>query len=669
LIQRDPLDGLLTTLSGVLDIRQVFDRVSAIAQQVIPHDALGIAELLGDGTRVRIHVTQGLGPLATPFDLDTPTRRLVMDGVDCLLIDDLTQLPDYAESPTTRAGMRSMLMPSIRVEGRQYGGLGFFSRTPGRYTSDDIMIAKRIADHVSLAISHQRLAEQAREHEVLRARRTTLELLDARLSQPIDTGSMAAVTDYISALAAAVIPHDGVILAVILPGGARARLYRSKSLPPPPESVPVPEDLQANPGWDHQIIDHLPERSEPHHVEMARLGFESLLRVPIRVDGAFAGTVIFVARSPAAYGQTDVLVVRRIADRMALVLTQEREKQSAQRAEAATAEVSKLQSRVRALTDELDARTGLRRVVGDSPRWQQVLTQATQVAPNDTTVLLLGESGTGKEVIARLVHRASRRKQGPFIALNCAALPDQLLEAELFGYERGAFTGALQSKPGQIEQAAGGTLFLDEVGELSASAQAKLLRVLQEREFQRLGSTRVMKTDARIIAATNRDLREGIRLKQFREDLYYRLNVFSIALPALRDRRDDIGPLCDAFLKELATSLTRAAAGISRDAHARLQDYHWPGNVRELRNVLERAAILCDGGLITPDHLALDLPAAGGATAADGIGAAQGDLKSMERELIERALRDARFNKSKAAKALGVTRQQLYSRIKRYGLE
>jgi Nif-specific regulatory protein len=199
-----------------------------------------------------------------------------------------------------------------------------------------------------------------------------------------------------------------------------------------------------------------------------------------------------------------------------------------------------------ALTEELDARTGFRRVVGQSKAWRQVLTQATQVAAAETTVLLLGESGTGKEVVARFVHRGSSRKGGPFVALNCAALPDQLLEAELFGYERGAYTGAVQSKPGQLEQAAGGTLFLDEVGEMSLSAQAKFLRVLQEREFQRLGGTRVLRTDARIVAATNRDLQKAIANNQFREDLYYRLNVFAIRLPPLRDRRDDVLALSDA---------------------------------------------------------------------------------------------------------------------------
>ncbi len=251
--------------------------------------------------------------------------------------------------------------------------------------------------------------------------------------------------------------------------------------------------------------------------------------MPIRLEGSWWRRSRSCRFTPAAFKQTDdVLIARRIADRIALSLSRERGARGVASAPTKRRRASRaLESRVRALTDELDARTGYRRVVGESPPWRQVLTQAAQVAATETTVLLLGESGTGKEVVARFLHRASPRSDGPFVALNCAALPEQLLEAELFGYERGAFTGATQSKPGQLEQAAGGALFLDEVGEMSPSAQAKFLRVLQEREFQRLGGTRVLRTDTRVIAATNRDLQKAMERGTFREDLYYRLNVFA----------------------------------------------------------------------------------------------------------------------------------------------
>jgi transcriptional regulator with GAF, ATPase, and Fis domain len=342
------------------------------------------------------------------------------------------------------------------------------------------------------------------------------------------------------------------------------------------------------------------------------------------------------------------------------------------RADEAMARAARLEARVRTLTGEIDPRTGLRYVIGDSAAWRLVLTQATQVASTDTTVLLLGQSGTGKEVVARYLHRASSRRGAPFIALNCAALPEQLLEAELFGYERGAYTGATQSKPGQLELAAGGTLFLDEVGEMSPAAQAKFLRVLQEREFQRLGGTRTIRADVRIIAATNRDLPRAIANGTFREDLYYRLNVFAIGLPPLCERPDDVLPLSMAFLAEFGRRSGRAPIGISREARQRLLAYHWPGNVRELRNVLERAAILCDGGLVASEHLALNHLQSATAPAGPvnaGEPAPANDLPAMERAMIEQALREARFNKSRAARALGLTRRQLYSRLRKYGFE
>src|SRR5262245_977691 len=338
------------------------------------------------------------------------------------------------------------------------------------------------------------------------------------------------------------------------------------------------------------------------------------------------------------------------------------------------ARAAELQARVSKLAAEVDRRTGARLVVGESEAWRKVLTEATQVASTNTTALLLGESGTGKEVVARFLHRASARSAGPFVAINCAALPEHLLEAELFGYERGAFTGATQSKPGQIEQAARGTLFLDEVAEMSPSAQAKFLRVLQEREYQRLGGTRVLRADVRIIAATNRDLQRAMERGQFREDLYYRLNVFAIRLPALKDRREDIEPLSREFLAAVGRGHLRTPAGISREALRQLRGHHWPGNFRGLRTALERAAILCDGALIETEHLALApapapepaaVPAAVAALPAEP--GSSFDLQSMERAMIEQALHRARFNKSRAAKSIGLTRHQLYVRLRKDG--
>ena len=302
-----------------------------------------------------------------------------------------------------------------------------------------------------------------------------------------------------------------------------------------------------------------------------------------------------------------------------------------------------------------------------------MLAHAARVAGTETTVLLTGESGTGKEVVARFIHHASRRSHGSFIAINCAALPDQLLESELFGHERGAFTGAVTTKPGRIEQANGGVLFLDEVGEMAPTVQAKLLRVLEEREFMRLGSTRVLHADIRVIAATNRDLHAAMQRGEFREDLYYRLGVFEISLPPLRDRLDDILELADSFLREIGETVGRPAAGIARDAKDQLLGYAWPGNVRELRNAIERAVILADGGYIRSEHLPVTPPrqvhsVSSDTTAAGPLPAGGVNLEAIERSLVIKALTQARHNKTRAAKLLGLTRAQLYSRIEKYRL-
>jgi transcriptional regulator with PAS, ATPase and Fis domain len=290
------------------------------------------------------------------------------------------------------------------------------------------------------------------------------------------------------------------------------------------------------------------------------------------------------------------------------------------------------------------------------------LRKATQVAKTDTTVLLTGESGTGKEVVARFIHAASARKSGPFVALNCAALPEQLLESELFGYERGAFTSAQQAKPGQVELASGGVLFLDEVSEMSLSAQAKFLRVLQEREFQRLGGTRLLKANIRVIAATNRDLRKAVERGDFREDLFYRLGVFDIPIPPLRERLSDIVPMSEAFLQDIGRSFGRPPAGLTREARQALLQYDWPGNVRELRNVLERAAILCEGALIDATHLTLQSGARPHRNDTT-------DLKVVERSTISKVLHECRGNKTKAARRLGLSRTQLHLRVRKYRLE
>jgi two-component system, NtrC family, response regulator AtoC len=307
-------------------------------------------------------------------------------------------------------------------------------------------------------------------------------------------------------------------------------------------------------------------------------------------------------------------------------------------------------------------------VISEDPAFAAVLTLVSKVARRDTTVLLTGESGVGKEVVALALHRESDRSQGPYVALNCAAIPETLLESELFGHEKGAFTGATAVHPGLFEQAGGGTLLLDELGEMPAALQAKLLRVLETRKVVRLGSTRERDADVRVIAATNRDLEADVQSGRFRQDLYFRLAVFPIHIPPLRERLLDIVPLARHFLSILGSSPGRTSPTLSAAAEAALLAYGWPGNVRELQNAVERATILAEGEVLAPEHLGLP-SAPGAAGPAHPSQTSEGlTLKDLERRAIVAALQEVAGNRRKAAKRLGIALRTLQYKIKDYSI-
>ncbi len=305
------------------------------------------------------------------------------------------------------------------------------------------------------------------------------------------------------------------------------------------------------------------------------------------------------------------------------------------------------------------------RIIGDSAPMRTTLDLADRVAGTNASVLLLGETGTGKELLAKYIHNSSGRSDKAFVGVNCAALSETLLESELFGHEKGAFTGAVTQRVGRFELADHGTLFLDEIGDISASTQVKLLRVLQEREFTRVGGTRTIACDVRIIAATNRDLDRAIKEGTFRSDLYYRLNVFPIRMPPLRERREDIAALAAHFAEVASRQLGVEPRRVGDAAAALLAGHHWAGNIRELANVIERAVLLSDAGTITPDHLPADI--AGAAAAAQTGG--DSSLWGYERAMILKALTDSGWNQSKAARKLGISRDNLRYRVKKYEIE
>jgi DNA-binding NtrC family response regulator len=331
-------------------------------------------------------------------------------------------------------------------------------------------------------------------------------------------------------------------------------------------------------------------------------------------------------------------------------------------------DVHNLREENRTLREALGQRYAHPNIVARSPKMQEVLAVVERVAPTNSTVLLGGESGVGKDLIARAIHEKSRRARGPFIKINSTAIPETLLESELFGYERGAFTGANTSKPGKFELADKGTLFLDEIGDIPLAIQVKLLRVLQEREFERLGGTKTIKVDVRLIAATNRDLREALEQGTFREDLYYRLNVVPIDIAPLRRRKEDIPEMVDLFIARFAKDSGKAVQSITPEAMQVLVNYHWPGNVRELQNIIERACALAKSTGLRVDDIHLDIRPSRilndrGTFLPEGM-----TLEQWEDEMIRESLRRAHGNKSQAARLLGLSRNALRYRLSKIGI-
>jgi DNA-binding NtrC family response regulator len=330
------------------------------------------------------------------------------------------------------------------------------------------------------------------------------------------------------------------------------------------------------------------------------------------------------------------------------------------------------------LKEELAERRGAPRIIGEDPRLRQVVQQLHRASGTDATVLLEGESGTGKELFARAVHALSPRADGPFVAINCAAIPETLLESELFGYEKGAFTGAVARKPGRFELAHRGTLFLDEIGDLSLTLQAKILRALEEKRFERVGGTQSLHVDVRVVAATNRNLKARVAERQFRDDLYFRLSVFPIQIPPLRERAEDVIILARQFVDRFCRDLNKKSLTISPAALEELRTYGWPGNVRELQNCIERAVILCDGDTIQPRHLNLSFRQAQQVAAPspweqiDLSGTLADVLRrvtmEVERRKIEQALKEASGNRQRAADLLQVAHKVLLQKIKDYGI-
>lgn len=680
------LAEIAETASETLELQQVFERLAASIRQVIPLDNMGVVRIVGDDRAVLHaatfhHDKDCPDSCGEPWPLTMWSPRIRPRPEPIPRVEDAEAELDPAfpvDADIVGGGVRSsMWEPFPCRDGGFTGGVWVSANQPRAFTAEHQEILRPIAKLLGSAVEHWRIWDAERRR---RERLDRLEhLLRDLVAEALDVRD---IFTRISQAVQPVLPHDALVLTQLMEDDSTARLVAiagELDVELPSDPIDMSEKDIASRAQDYEILRDIPEELAPD-TERNRLvlasGMRSWLGVPVMLAGEYQGSLKFMHREPGRFDEGDVEVARRLADRIALALSHHRLAEEERTAAEERERAAQLEAAVETLTQELESRHRLR-IVGTSRSWREVLRQVSRVAGVDTTVLITGESGTGKEIVSQLIHEGSARSEEPFVAINCAALPEQLLESELFGHERGAFTGAMNAKAGRIEQAAGGTLFLDEVGEMSPMVQAKLLRVLQEREFQRLGGTRTLKANVRVITATNRDLMAAIGRGQFREDLYYRLNVFEIVVPPLRERPEDILLLAESFLDELGTTMGRPAAGISRDARDWLLAYPWPGNVRELRNAIERAILLCDGGLIARDHL----PAVVGRPEEVRVASNNGsfdadaplppggiDLEDVERAYVEKALEQTRGNKSKASRLLGLTRAQLYSRLDKYGL-
>jgi Nif-specific regulatory protein len=662
---------------------------STHVQRLLPHDRLMIA-YREEGGRLSIFAEHAIrGALAhegrytiafDPAGWYTPAA-LVLESVlagEAMFATDIQTDPRFAQVgsdlPKARQiGLRSRVAVPLASRGQIIGAFLTGSFRPDTYAEPHLATARQVADLIAPFIENVVLLHREQR------RRSRLAALGG-LARVF--GASLNLQETFEQVAQAVRPSlDFDVMGARLRGesGREMELVGMVSHPPGPASpARIPFDdlsFSATVEAGHPVL----IRDAPAELDAARpgdrrilqRGNRSCLSVPLWFAEEVGGILFFAKRQPDWFDTADVEIASAIAAQVVGALQHQRLAEEQQHRAQVEGRARHLEQRLTRLRHELGDQYGFDRIIGRAPALREALTRAAKVASTETTVLLTGESGTGKEIVARAIHHASPRADGSFVALNCAALPETLVESELFGHERGAFTGADRQKPGRFELAAGGTLLLDEIAELSPVVQAKLLRVLQEHEFQRLGGTATLRTDARLIIATNRDLARAVAAGAFREDLFYRLNVFSVHLPPLRERGDDILLLALHFVRELGTRIGRGEPGLSRDAHTLLLSYRWPGNIRELANAVERALIVSEGGLLTADHFGIATqersPETGAAGPASDL-AAPVSLAAMEKSALLAALEHAKRNKAKAAAALGITRTQLYTRLRRFGL-
>ncbi len=683
--ERDRLRLLLEVSESIASHRSVNDLFEDLAERlprVVPFDYINL--LLHDPTRdvMRLHVlTAPANSTIRPgleLPVDGSASGLVWKTQQPLTVEDLDAehrfpqlIPRLKEN-----GVESFCAVPLTTALRRLGTLGFGSRTRRVYTEAELSFMQQVANQVAVAVDNVLHEEMARSTQQLLTReRDRLRLLLEVNNAVVSHLDLDEVFRAVTAFLRRVVPHDIASLLLYEPGTSQFRVHvlRLKEGDSFIEQGRADEHCAQSPAviaitnrrttvFSEQELRELAGQSKSADRVLAE-GVKSFCCVPLLSHGRALGALNVGSVVLDAFSKEDIELLGQVAQQIAIAV----ENGLAYRKIEELTE--KLNTEKLYLEDEIRTEQNFDEIVGQSFALKQVLKQVEIVAPTDSTVLIQGETGTGKELIARAIHNLSGRRARTFVKLNCAAIPTGLLESELFGHEKGAFTGAIAQKFGRFELAHGGTLFLDEVGDIPLELQSKFLRVLQEQEFERLGSTRTIRVDIRLVAATNRDLAAMVADRQFRSDLYYRLNVFPIVNPPLRERRDDITPLVRYFTQKFARRMNKRIETIPTDTMAALSQYYWPGNIRELENVIERAVILSSGSNLDVPLVELRQHIKNGPADTPRPFTT---LEEAEREHIREALEQANWlvgGPSGAAARLGIKRTTLQSKMARLGIE
>ncbi len=658
--------ALARSIAGHTDLESLLSGVAESLRQVVDFEHLGLALHEPDGNVMKVYVLSTSGPVSVrepqQFQVEQDPSGWVWANQRPLVISSVeeeTRWPEFMQHLLT-SGVKALTLVPLTAGESRLGTLGFGCLTPFAPCAKELTLLERVASEFAVAVDAH-LAKQAlvRERDRIRA---LFDITNALVSKLSPDELFSAISVQLSN----VVKYDFAMLTLLNQSTGRLDLY-ALHFPGPelfalqkssidPEGLPSAEALSSGKAVvvNASDLDRFPS---PDYRRFLSLGFKSACSIPLITPNATLGTLELARISGEQWSENDVDLLVQVARQIAVAV----ENSLSFRELAEIKE--KLATEKLYLEDEIRFDNNVGNMVGEGPAFQSVTKSIQIVAPTDATVLILGETGTGKELVARAIHELSGRNKGSFVKVNCAAIPANLLESELFGHEKGAFTGAVAQKLGRFELAHHGTLFLDEIGEMPLELQPKLLRAIQDQEIERVGGSRTIRVDVRFVVATNRDLKAMVDEGRFRADLYYRLHVFPLNVPPLRERREDVPLLTRYFVQKYAQRMKRPIDTIPSAAMDALTRYDWPGNIRELQNVIERSVILTQGSV-----LRIALPE--NPVAASGAPAARASASALagERERILRALKECHGTvggPDGAAARLGLRRTTLQSRMKK----